>query len=432
MPHIIKTVALLSTILTITSADVKHVLDGIVPSAKEINDLGVSNSFASASASFSASSSGHGTFQGPGKADFWWMDVNSPLKHAYDYFKKCQESGDCIPPINPLPNGCQPCDFHVAPPIQIPTHFPLDINKNPFLNGNFQGISISSCTGPTCKDGKSETVVTTCKGDHCESKKYNLNGENEKIDVSKNPFLNGAYNPQDSNAGFGSPDASTATSRPPRSSTTPSPPIEHGDINKNPFFNGAYNPQDSNASFGNPDTSTTASRPPRPPTTPAPPLNHRDINKNPFFNGDYKPEDSKASFGNATTPQQPNNSNKPSSTTTSPIEVEKIDISKNPFLNGGKNSAFAGNGDLVFNDGNGFIGVQPSQPFGGKNSSLKDEPHQYKPFPTTHPGLKECPIAHVCLPKQFCPNGKLTKQEDLINAKNVSKSFTVFLLLFFF
>lgn len=327
MPQI-TTVALLTTLVTLSCADVKHVLDGSVASAKDINNLGLSNSFATASASFSGSSSGHGTFQAPGKADFWWMDSNSPLKHAYEYFKKCQESGDCLPPINPIPTDCKSCNLNVGVPtsITIDSDVPLDIKKNPFLNGDFESISVSGCTGTACKNGQSETVVTTCKGAHCETNKFN--NDNENVDISKNPFLNGGYNPSDTNASFGKP-----------------------------------------------------------------------------------------SEGHTVTPIH----TKPTIPTTS--KPEQIDISKNPFLNGagGKNSAFAGNGDLVFNDGNGFIGVQPAQPFGGKDdSTTSGDEHQYKPFSTTNPSLKQCPTGHVCLPQQYCPNGKLTKQEDLINAKNVS------------
>lgn len=336
MPPIRKVaILLLTTLVALSYGDVKHVLDGsAVANPKDINDLGISsNSFATASASFSgSSSSGHGTFQAPGKADFWWMDSNSPLKHAYEYFKKCQESGDCQPPINPIPNGCKACNLNVGAPtsIKIDTdNVPLDLKKNPFLNGQFESVEISGCTGTACKNGHSETVVTTCKGAHCESKKYNQ----DNVDISKNPFLNGGYNPSDSNASFGKPSGTEGGS-------------------------------------------------------------HHHHQVNPIHT---KPSD-----------------NKP----------EQIDLSKNPFLNGlggGKNSAFAGNGDLVFNDGNGFLGVQPSQPFGGKEgTSTKGEDHQYKPFSTTKPGHEQCKTGHVCLPQEYCTNGKLTKQEDLINAKNVS------------
>lgn len=308
------------TIWTCAHADVKHVLDGSahVPSPKEINGLSSSNSY-SASASFAFEpASGHGTFQAPGKADFWWMDTNSPLKHAYDYFKKCQEKGDCLPPVNP--SGCTSCTFNVGA-TTFDTKEPLDLKKNPFLNGEFQNLNFNGCSGGDCKEGAQETTFTTCKGTECKTSK--VTG-----DLSKNPFLNGGLN-------FGS----------------------------------------SSASFTNPITG-------------------------------------------------------PSSGTASGSSSHggSIDISKNPFLSGlgGKNSGVTGNGELVFNNGDGFLGVQPAQPFGGhktgggKNDETDENPKL--PFSTTHPGVQSCKQGHVCVSKEYCADGRIAHKEGdaPVPVRNVS------------
>lgn len=388
MPPIKLVAFILTTTILYCRADVKHVIDGTVdiPSAKEINNLGDSGSssisgsgaFASASASFSGSSSGHGTFQAPGKADFWWLDSNSPLKHAYDYFKKCQESGDCVPPINPTPVGCTTCNLNVEPPIKIQTNLHqeplLDLKKNPFFNGDFKGVAVSSCTGAACKNGQSETVITTCKGNQCDTKKI------QDGDFSKNPFFNGDYKPDKAQT--------TAHGHQQQPAQHAQQPTQHG---QQPTQHG-QEPTQHGQQHGQQPTNH-GQQPIQHGQQPAPTgsttTTHFDASKNPFLNG-----------GNL---------------------LGINDSGKG--LHGGKNSAFAGNGDIVCNDGNGFIGVQPAQPFGGKNvPNNAEEPHQLKPFSTTHPGLKNCTIGHVCLPQQFCPNGKLTKQEDLLNAQRVSDS----------
>lgn len=301
------------TISTCTRADVKHVLDGSahVPSAKEINGLSSSNSY-SASASFGfEQASGHGTFQAPGKADFWWMDTNSPLKHAYDYFKKCQEKGDCLPPVNP--SGCTSCTFNVAA-TSFSSKEPLDIKKNPFLNGDFQNLNFN-------KAGTHETTFTSCKGTECKTSKVT------------------------------------------------------GDLSKNPFLNGGLNFASSSASFTNTGSG------------------------------------SGSGFGS----------------TSGSGGSGSIDISKNPFLSGlgGKNSGVTGNGQLVFNNGDGFLGVQPAQPFGGHQTGGKNDEtdeNSKLPFSTTHPGVQSCKEGHVCVSKEHCVDGRiLHRQGDApIPTRNVS------------
>lgn len=87
----------------------------------------------------------------PGSVAFWWADSNSPFKHAYEYFKKCSEKGNCFPPVAPgvqVSNTIQhgsvtgSLDIHKGHSASTASPFgPVDINKNPFLNGQINGIS---------------------------------------------------------------------------------------------------------------------------------------------------------------------------------------------------------------------------------------------------------------------------------------------------
>ncbi|XP_044261254.1 proteoglycan 4-like [Tribolium madens] len=113
-------------ILAPSLADVSHVLDGSAhpPDPQAVNHLAT-----------------------PGQ--YWWMNSDSPLKAAYDYYKKCNAKGNCITPVNP---DAAPQPFRPQP---------LDVKHNPFLNGNY--------------DPKQNTANVNEGG----------------IDISKNPFLSG-------------------------------------------------------------------------------------------------------------------------------------------------------------------------------------------------------------------------------------------------
>lgn len=125
-------------ITTSSFADVSHVLDGSAqpPEPNSINPHTI-NHLAS--------------------RDFWWMDPNSPLKAAYDYYKKCNLKGTCLPPVNQ--NGIAPQPF-------LPQTATVNINakKNPFLNGNYKP-----------SDGNA---------------KFNVDS-GTKVNIKKNPFLTG-------------------------------------------------------------------------------------------------------------------------------------------------------------------------------------------------------------------------------------------------
>lgn len=161
-----------------------------------------------------------------GNGQFWWNQPNSPFKYAYEQTKKCMLKGNCAPNFvvanNVQSGGCAGgCGGSVAVPIVPTIPVPnIDIKKNPFFNGNFQGISISSCTGTACKNGKPhETVVTSCQGSECKT-----NVVEGAPSYPSNPFLNGGSSSfvvsGGSNTGFaGSNNASP-------------------DYSKNPYLNG--------------------------------------------------------------------------------------------------------------------------------------------------------------------------------------------------
>lgn len=73
--------------------------------------------------------------QQPGQP-FWWAEQNSPFKHAYEYFKKCSLKGNCNP--NVIPGG-----FEANAEIGggFAQNAKIDVQKNPFLNGQFQGVA---------------------------------------------------------------------------------------------------------------------------------------------------------------------------------------------------------------------------------------------------------------------------------------------------
>ncbi|CAH0549418.1 unnamed protein product [Brassicogethes aeneus] len=127
------------TLVSCTLGDVKHVLDGTVGGQhsssvdpKEINRLAYSGSAKS-------------------PRDFWWMADDSPLKEAYDYYKKCSLKGNCANVGKSVAGS--------------------EIGKNPFLNGDFKNGKIP--TGGAVKSAGFHSGAT--------------------LDLSNNPFLNGKY-----------------------------------------------------------------------------------------------------------------------------------------------------------------------------------------------------------------------------------------------
>ncbi|CAH0549415.1 unnamed protein product [Brassicogethes aeneus] len=125
------------TLVSCTLGDVKHVLDGTVGGQhsssvdpKEINRLAYSGSAKS-------------------PRDFWWMADDSPLKEAYDYYKKCSLKGNCANVGKSVAGS--------------------EIGKNPFLNGDFKNGKIP--TGGAVKSAGFHSGAT--------------------LDLSNNPFLNG-------------------------------------------------------------------------------------------------------------------------------------------------------------------------------------------------------------------------------------------------
>jgi hypothetical protein len=139
---------LVGILLSTALADVVHVKGGTaptVPSPSEVNSL-VNN-------------------KKTNQQEFWWMGPDSPMKAAYEYYKKCSKTGNCLPPINLLPGGAKEGDFALQP---------IDVKKNPFLNGVYEAGS-SADFSTSSSETKSTGVPST-----------------SSIDLSKNPFLNGA------------------------------------------------------------------------------------------------------------------------------------------------------------------------------------------------------------------------------------------------
>lgn len=229
-------------LISLTAGDVSHLLqnrnnpDSNLVNPSEVNYLAQSgagaNAFASSYASagsysgarsgsysgagagagaggFAGGAAGTSFAGGAGNGDaFWWADNNSPFKHAYDQFKKCSLKGNCYPQAIDSKSGVQQSvsDF-VNAGLQSTA---IDVKKNPFLNGQFQGVAIQSCSGTACKNGKPQTVVTTCDGNDC--KTSTVEGQQQQqqqggnggsfsfsggsvgqFDASKNPFLNGQF-----------------------------------------------------------------------------------------------------------------------------------------------------------------------------------------------------------------------------------------------
>lgn len=204
---------LVGMLIACAAADVKHVLEGQahppdtnLVNPGEINYLahsaGGANAFASSyasSGSYSGARAAGGGYSGAGAGGddaFWWADSNSPFKHAYDQFKKCSLKGNCFPPAGAVQSVS---DF-----VNAGLQSTIDVKKNPFLNGQFQGVAISSCSGVACKNGKPQTVVTTCDGSDC--KTSTVEGQQQgsgngggfsfsggQVNVNKNPFFNGQF-----------------------------------------------------------------------------------------------------------------------------------------------------------------------------------------------------------------------------------------------
>lgn len=181
--------------------------------------VGANANFQPENQGFAVKNSGFasGNANGAG-GNFWWANNNSPFKDAYDQFKRCSLKGNCSPQVAgnfaPASQGNAIASAPIFPASGLPT---FDIKKNPFLNGNFQGVAISSCSGSACKDGKPQTVITTCKGEECKTSTVDAQGS-----VGNNPFLNGGSNSFVASGGTGSFSGGN-----------------NFDVNKNPFLSGS-------------------------------------------------------------------------------------------------------------------------------------------------------------------------------------------------
>lgn len=145
-------------------ADVSHVLSGQAHPPQHHAD------------SNSLSAPKKNAFQSGNPNDFWWMASGSPLKDAYDYFKKCSSKGNCLPPINVIP-GVKVAEAHFDP---------IDVKKNPFLNGDFQSGAVTSSSSFSA----SSSGCSVCSGG---SKAGGIAAfhTGTKIDITNNPFLSG-------------------------------------------------------------------------------------------------------------------------------------------------------------------------------------------------------------------------------------------------
>ncbi|KAF2905805.1 hypothetical protein ILUMI_00373 [Ignelater luminosus] len=162
---------LVITTLNPSLADVKHVLEGSAhpPTCKcAENHQHYKHHDNQFTGGFTTSGGFPGNFGGPpnipgspnnavpGSVAFWWADSNSPFKHAYEYFKKCSEKGNCFPPVAPgvqVSNTIQhgsvtgSFDSHKGHSASTASPFgPVDIKTNPFLNGQINGISGAGVT----------------------------------------------------------------------------------------------------------------------------------------------------------------------------------------------------------------------------------------------------------------------------------------------
>lgn len=151
-------VGILTFLLSPTNCDVKHVLEGSAHPPVSNADPRAINGLADGfhnNVAFSGEAPGSFDVKGAvgsQGSQFWWMKNDSPLKHAYDYYKRCSLKGTCQPPVvvNELENeGQRVGDVKV------------DLSSNPFLHG---GVQASAGT----------------------------QFHQEKVDISSNPFLNGA------------------------------------------------------------------------------------------------------------------------------------------------------------------------------------------------------------------------------------------------
>lgn len=214
----------------------------------------------------------------PSNVAFWWAGSDSPFKKAQEYYKRCALKGDCgnIPGPVQLPGfdpASSPCGSQGCVSQNVELHKPINIANNPFLNGEFKGISVSACSGSGCPGGKPGVTITNCKGSECKTVKQE--GEPSKIDFSANPFLSAvsggssfkgshgagsdiAFGGQ--NTGFSSSGSSyepKPTSSHPQSGHTPT--YQHGTTSfgssssssSNSFSHGQTYPTSSTTSFGN-------------------------------------------------------------------------------------------------------------------------------------------------------------------------------------
>jgi hypothetical protein len=100
----------------------------------------------------------------------------------------------------------------------------------------------------------------------------------------------------------------------------------------------------------------------------------------------------------------------------------KIDVSKNPFLSGAVVST--GDGAPVVKGQDGFLGVQPAQPFAKKPGFATTHPldQKKKPFATKHPldNSTECKgVGFACVERSTCVNGVVNKNgEGLLQVRS--------------
>ncbi|XP_049824987.1 uncharacterized protein LOC109605766 isoform X2 [Aethina tumida] len=146
------------TIISTALGDVKHVLDGTAhpPNARaqEINNLAHNANLA---------------FQTGNPQDFWWMASNSPLKDAYDHYKKCSLKGNCGNVAIAKAVASEGASVSASAAAGVPFS-PIDIKNNPFLNGVYE-------------KNKASSGATKNSGFHTGA----------SLDLSNNPFINGKY-----------------------------------------------------------------------------------------------------------------------------------------------------------------------------------------------------------------------------------------------
>ncbi|KAG5875828.1 hypothetical protein JTB14_017259 [Gonioctena quinquepunctata] len=104
------------------------------------------------------------------------MSANSPFKDAYEYYKKCSKTGNCVPPAGNVKGGSE--GFGA-----------IDVKKNPFLNGVYEvGSPASFASSSSSSSGFSASSSAGTKSDG-----ISAFHSGASIDVSNNPFLNGQF-----------------------------------------------------------------------------------------------------------------------------------------------------------------------------------------------------------------------------------------------